>query len=53
IYVHQGEELKKKAEEEIYPANAANLHKKKLTFALTSQGLKKPSDIPKKRPKSC
>lgn len=47
IYVHQGEELKKKAEEEIYPANAANLHKKKLTFALTSQGLKKPSDIPK------
>ena len=47
IYVHQGEELKKKAEEEIYPANAANLHKKKLTFALTSQGLKKPEDIPK------
>ncbi|TEU05961.1 MAG: hypothetical protein E3I52_05120, partial [Candidatus Aminicenantes bacterium] len=47
IYVNQGEELKKKAEEEIYPANAANLHKKRLTFALTSQGLKKPSDIPK------
>jgi imidazolonepropionase-like amidohydrolase len=47
IYVHQGEELKKKAEEEIYPANAANLHKKKLTFALTSQGLKKLEDIPK------
>ncbi len=47
IYVNQGEELKKKAEEEIYPANAANLHKKRLTFALTSQGLKKPSDISK------
>jgi imidazolonepropionase-like amidohydrolase len=47
IYVNQGEELKKKAEEEIYPANAANLNKKRLTFALTSQGLKKPSDIPK------
>ena len=45
IYVNQGEELKKKAEEEIYPANAANLHKKGLTFALTSQGLKKPDDI--------
>ncbi len=47
IYVNQGEELKKKAEEEIYPANAANLHKKRLTFALTSQGFKKPSDIQK------
>jgi len=47
IYVNQGEELKKKAEEEIYPANAANLNKKRLTFALTSQGLKKSSDIPK------
>ena len=39
--------MKKKAEEKIYPANAANLHKKRLTFALTSQGLKKSSDIPK------
>ncbi|NIO49674.1 MAG: amidohydrolase family protein [Candidatus Aminicenantes bacterium] len=47
IYVNQGEELKKKAEEEIYPANAANLYKKRLTFAFTSQGLKKSSDIPK------
>ncbi len=47
IYVNQGEELKKKAEEEIYPANAANLNKKRLTFALTSLGLKKSSDIPK------
>jgi hypothetical protein len=47
IYVNQGEELKKKAEEEIYPANAANLHKKGLAFALTSQGIKRSSDIPK------
>jgi imidazolonepropionase-like amidohydrolase len=47
MYVNQGEELKKKAEEEIYPANAANLHKKGLTFALTSLGIKKPADIPK------
>jgi len=47
IYVNQGEELKKKAEEEIYPANAANLNKKRLMFALTSLGLKKSSDIPK------
>jgi imidazolonepropionase-like amidohydrolase len=47
MYVNQGEELKKKAEEEIYPANAANLHKKGLTFALTSLGIKKTADIPK------
>ncbi|NIM59687.1 MAG: amidohydrolase family protein [Candidatus Aminicenantes bacterium] len=46
-YIKQGEELKKKAEEEIYPANASNLHKKRLTFALTSLGLKKPDEIPK------
>jgi imidazolonepropionase-like amidohydrolase len=47
IYVNQGEELKKKAEEEIYPANAANLYKKGFKFALTSHGLRKPADIPK------
>ncbi|MFB0565419.1 MAG: amidohydrolase family protein [Candidatus Aminicenantaceae bacterium] len=39
IYVNQGEELKKKAEKEIYPANASNLHKSGVKFALTSYGL--------------
>jgi len=43
--VNQGEEKKKKAEEEIYPANAANLHKQGIKFALTSLGLSKSSDI--------
>jgi hypothetical protein len=47
IFVNQGEERKKKAEEEIYPANAANLHKKGIKFALTSFGLKTTSDIQK------
>jgi hypothetical protein len=45
IYVNQGEEKKKKAEEEIYPANAANLHKQGVQFALTSFGLRNSSDI--------
>jgi hypothetical protein len=45
IYVNQGEEKKKKAEEEIYPANAANLHKQGIKFALTSLGLRNSSDI--------
>jgi hypothetical protein len=44
-YIHQGEDLKKKAEEEIYPANAANLNKEGIPFALTSNGLTKPEDI--------
>jgi imidazolonepropionase-like amidohydrolase len=47
IFVNQGEERKKKAEEEIYPANAANLHKKGIRFALTSFGLRTTSDIQK------
>jgi hypothetical protein len=47
IFVNQGEERKKKAEEEIYPANAANLHKKGIKFALTSFGLRTTSDIQK------
>ncbi len=47
IYVNQGEEMKKKAEEEIYPANAANLHNQGVRFALTSLGLKRPSDTVK------
>ncbi len=39
LYVNQGEDLKKKAEAEIYPANAANLVKEGLRFALTTFGL--------------
>jgi imidazolonepropionase-like amidohydrolase len=38
-YSSQGEELRKKAEAEIYPANAAALAKAGLRFALTSFGL--------------
>lgn len=38
-FVTQGEELKKKAEAEIYPANAANLVKAGVPFALTALGL--------------
>jgi len=44
-YVRQGDALKKEAEEIIYPANAANLHKEGVKFALTSLGLSKSSDI--------
>jgi len=47
IYVAKGEESKKKAEEEIYPANAANLHKQGIKFALTSLGINKATDITK------
>ncbi len=47
IYVAKGEESKKKAEEEIYPANAANLHKQGVKFALTSHGVNKAPDITK------
>ena len=45
VYATQGKELKEKAEKEIYPANASNLHKQGIKFALTSNGVKKPSDI--------
>lgn len=38
-YVNQGEDLKKRAEAEIYPANAANLAKEGIKFALTTFGL--------------
>jgi hypothetical protein len=38
-YVTQGEELRKKAEAEIYPANAASLAKAGVPFALTTLGL--------------
>jgi imidazolonepropionase-like amidohydrolase len=45
LYANQGDELKKKAEEEIYPANAAALFKAGIPFALTSCGLTKVEDI--------
>jgi imidazolonepropionase-like amidohydrolase len=38
-YVTQGEDLRRKAEAEIYPANAANLAKEGIKFALTTFGL--------------
>jgi hypothetical protein len=40
IYINQSEELKEKAEKEIYPANSVNLYKEGIKFALTSHGLK-------------
>ncbi len=40
IYSRQGEEVKKKAESELYPANPANLAKEKINFSLTTFGLK-------------
>ncbi len=39
MFVTRGEELKKKAEAEIYPANAASLTKAGIPFALTTLGL--------------
>lgn len=39
VYAGQGEEARKKAEADIYPANAANLDKEGLTFALTALGV--------------
>lgn len=44
-YVRQGDALKKEAEEIIYPANAANLYKNGVKFALTSLGLSKSADV--------
>ncbi len=44
-FINQGEDLKKSAEEELYPANAFNLYKEGIPFALTSNGLSKPIDI--------
>jgi len=46
-YVTQGEELKKKAEAEIYPANASNLAKAGVPFALTGLGLVEGSALTK------
>lgn len=45
FYVTQGEESKKKAEEEIYPKNAAELYKAGIPFALTTSGLEKKEDF--------
>ncbi len=45
IYATQGEELREKAEKEIYPENPAILSKKGLRFALCSHTLKKSEDI--------
>lgn len=45
FYVNQGEELKEKAEKEIYPANASNLAKEGIRFALTSYGVPEASNI--------
>jgi imidazolonepropionase-like amidohydrolase len=42
-YVTQGEDLRKKAEAEIYPANAANLSQAGLKFALTTFGVSDPA----------
>ena len=47
IYASQGKETKEKAEKEIYPANAANLNKLGVKFALSSDEIKKPDDIVK------
>jgi len=44
VYVRQDEALRKKAEEEIYPANAKNLHTEGIAFALTSLGLSRAAD---------
>lgn len=43
IYSQQGENARKKAEAEIYPANAASLAKEKINFSLTSFGLSESS----------
>jgi imidazolonepropionase-like amidohydrolase len=44
-FVSQGEELKKDAEEKIYPANAASLHKEGIEFALATLGVSRAADI--------
>lgn len=47
FYVNQGEELREKAEKEIYPANASHLFKEGIRFALTSYGVTEASNIMK------
>jgi len=51
-FMNQSEDLKKNAEEEIYPANAFNLFKEGIAFALTSNGLTKPTEILKNAKKA-
>lgn len=43
-YANMGEDLKKKAKEEIYPSNAATLHQEGLAFALVSTKSSNPGD---------
>ncbi len=45
FYAAQGEAVRRKAEEEIYPANPAELHKAGLSFGLTSLGLSEPASF--------
>lgn len=45
LYASKGKEAKEKAEKEIYPANAANLYKKGIKFAISSNSIKKPTDF--------
>lgn len=47
IYATRGEAIRRQAEQEIYPANAAELQKLGLTFALTSLGLSDASTFQK------
>jgi len=47
-YANLGEELKKKAEKEIYPRNPAELQKNGLTFALVSGKISNPKEFIKK-----
>jgi imidazolonepropionase-like amidohydrolase len=45
VFVNQDENLKKKAEEEFYPANASNLFKEGIGFSVTSLGISKAADF--------
>ncbi len=47
LYATRGEALRRQAEQEIYPSNAAELQKLGLTFALTSLGLSDASTFQK------
>ncbi|MCX7974455.1 MAG: amidohydrolase family protein [Candidatus Aminicenantes bacterium] len=47
LYANQGEAARRRAEQEIYPANPAELHKSGLTFALTSLGINDASTFQK------
>lgn len=47
IFVNQGENLKKEAEEKFYPANVSNLFKEDIGFAVTSLGISRASEFMK------